>query len=1098
VAANVYYYYKIHALIWTTSDQDPLYGAPYNTGGAGGSWPHPSIKTEFKIPVPVGGFRVYVFDEQGKPLPYVGNGSERGRTWFYSGVPDWTNPNNRRISATPLAYGGAGPDADWGGCTHPPVYKALMWSQESPGGFLDQKIANAIFVTNKRIGFIRGFPTLNVTDSKTKGQKYVHLPYIQVRTSSTLLGFTAENSLFPTPSGPDFIVFPKCSSPNSNPITAFFKKTLEPYYGTSVYHQDLIRLNYAATPYGFDAVQPIYMATEPGNILINEGVLNPESVLKPDGSIDLALVVDPSTGLVPTEHVLPDITVIPPDPDTTVKPPITGVLPPPDIIVRPDVITPPTYIPRPPIRPIPDSDPRRYIYVISGMWVTPWRTPSNSNYGEYFTRPNFYEDPEFKWARDAYLARTGEKLGEQNVQLYAEGGDTFLAEQGTGNPVWTPYLRPDARLYGAFVRAKQYSGSGGYTDPAIRTDGYVLPDAYFQVAELGVPLSQLALGSSGVRSLGHHQGYEVASGYNPSISASIDEYITKKLSGRWDKFYGGAPISDYQEVGAPYPNTVASIGEPQYARKMVMGYAMGGVDAASLARWNKNRLSAISGFPVAFMRTKEGTLLMHVPIVREYIVSPRDDPTDIAGAISVGATWVPPAIGNTNPGEFSAGQPKFWGFNAPSRPAGGFTVNPFIDQLASQLDNGTPLLYTGKIYLDWDRDPYNMRIPRLVYAPSSPDELFTLEPDRPSIHGNPVQINSRSTFGSGARAHGAAAATASSSASAVAYWDDYRDYLAYLATGTAARVYAKSSAQVHATLRGSSGTLTVGTAGTASIGATITNEIEVSVGWRTDQTPMCATMVGNTWHAMGAATGAASPLVASQTLTTIVAGIQTDADQLYQPVVRSVARTIVRAYGNAQVAAHLDDTTGVVQSAAYASGAGYARITQRVRHYSYYEAPEVARSDGLRSLVLQCATSGLTTYTNMRFNSMVQTPDGKIYAAGAHGVYELGGDTDMGAPIDAHLVLGFTDFGSTARKRVDNVYIGYAGSAPLRAVLVTESAPIEYQVSIQPQEHPLTCRVKPAMGHSGRYWKLILKNTGGSSFKINAIDVSLAVSKRNV
>lgn len=133
------------------------------------------------------------------------------------------------------------------------------------------------------------------------------------------------------------------------------------------------------------------------------------------------------------------------------------------------------------------------------------------------------------------------------------------------------------------------------------------------------------------------------------------------------------------------------------------------------------------------------------------------------------------------------------------------------------------------------------------------------------------------------------------------------------------------------------------------------------------------------------------------------------------------------------------------------------------------------------------------------FNSAAQL--GKcIYMLSPSGLYELGGDSDDGKIIEAEVVTGQMDFGTIARKRVEQVDLGYVASGDLQAVVSCEgfdpSDPQTLEVREMQTAH--TSRVRVGKGMVGKYWKFELRNREGADFELFSIQSKVALSTRRM
>lgn len=143
--------------------------------------------------------------------------------------------------------------------------------------------------------------------------------------------------------------------------------------------------------------------------------------------------------------------------------------------------------------------------------------------------------------------------------------------------------------------------------------------------------------------------------------------------------------------------------------------------------------------------------------------------------------------------------------------------------------------------------------------------------------------------------------------------------------------------------------------------------------------------------------------------------------------------------------------------------------------------------------VLQTERVALSQYTNFPFNSFA-TFHGKVLGATDSGIFELTGDDDAGAKINAEARTGITDMNTSRIKRVDRVYIGYRAlrnhQALILRVLTNETQQRDYGVpaSINTMLHG--ARTRLGLGVESRYWQFGLLNRDGLDFTIDSIEVA--------
>ena len=153
-----------------------------------------------------------------------------------------------------------------------------------------------------------------------------------------------------------------------------------------------------------------------------------------------------------------------------------------------------------------------------------------------------------------------------------------------------------------------------------------------------------------------------------------------------------------------------------------------------------------------------------------------------------------------------------------------------------------------------------------------------------------------------------------------------------------------------------------------------------------------------------------------------------------------------------------------------------------------------------KAWVMNTETTAVGWYDNFSFESIVSWK-GRELAVGPDGIHELVGDTDNGVRIDSFVESGFTDFGATQTKRLDNMYFGYTsgGQIAVKAeVYESGHPPSTYLLEARDANAPRNSRVTPGKGLWGRYWRLTISNVDGADFEVHDASVDIAVSTRRI
>lgn len=173
---------------------------------------------------------------------------------------------------------------------------------------------------------------------------------------------------------------------------------------------------------------------------------------------------------------------------------------------------------------------------------------------------------------------------------------------------------------------------------------------------------------------------------------------------------------------------------------------------------------------------------------------------------------------------------------------------------------------------------------------------------------------------------------------------------------------------------------------------------------------------------------------------------------------------------------------------------------------SLVEILEAAINDGLvlnsgvsttRQAMLQyavnIATGALTTYQNFDFRGFVRLEDKRTFGWRPDGVYEIGGDTDDGARLNALLDFGATDFGTSFKKHVAAAFLGLGtdGCAYLR---LTGDKKCERVYRVIQRDD--ICRSNPDRGITAREWHTVLEIVDATTADIDSIEWVVEVTSR--
>lgn len=146
--------------------------------------------------------------------------------------------------------------------------------------------------------------------------------------------------------------------------------------------------------------------------------------------------------------------------------------------------------------------------------------------------------------------------------------------------------------------------------------------------------------------------------------------------------------------------------------------------------------------------------------------------------------------------------------------------------------------------------------------------------------------------------------------------------------------------------------------------------------------------------------------------------------------------------------------------------------------------------------VMNSENFGMSRYTALPVETLAVLA-GRVLALGPAGLYELAGDTDDGAPIDASITTGRTMLGDAHKKRIPDVFMtGTFGGATQLTVGVygTLKGSYTYTAATRDADSPRGTRFKLGKGLASTYWKFTIANKDGSDFNINTMTADVAPS----
>ncbi len=141
----------------------------------------------------------------------------------------------------------------------------------------------------------------------------------------------------------------------------------------------------------------------------------------------------------------------------------------------------------------------------------------------------------------------------------------------------------------------------------------------------------------------------------------------------------------------------------------------------------------------------------------------------------------------------------------------------------------------------------------------------------------------------------------------------------------------------------------------------------------------------------------------------------------------------------------------------------------------------------MNAIVMNTLSAAVTEYSNFDFQSITPT-----HAGGATGLFLLGGDTDLDAPIVGEIKTPVPLRESTLKKHVEMLYFSMKGAGAAEATVFGETQNWTYSF---PVRSPGQSRCQPGRGIRENYLGFGFRKPDGRAFTIDRIEVLMRESK---
>lgn len=151
-----------------------------------------------------------------------------------------------------------------------------------------------------------------------------------------------------------------------------------------------------------------------------------------------------------------------------------------------------------------------------------------------------------------------------------------------------------------------------------------------------------------------------------------------------------------------------------------------------------------------------------------------------------------------------------------------------------------------------------------------------------------------------------------------------------------------------------------------------------------------------------------------------------------------------------------------------------------------------------KAIVMHLFSHAVSEYKNYNFNSLAHF-NGVFLGANEQGLFPLGGDDDLGIPIQSLIRTGVMDFViKSIRNLPKEAWLAYRSAGEM-AFGVEEDEHNNYEAILDEQAIGIAeVRAKLGKGYKGRFYRFTFKNLSGSDFDLESIRVLGQPIKRKV
>lgn len=149
--------------------------------------------------------------------------------------------------------------------------------------------------------------------------------------------------------------------------------------------------------------------------------------------------------------------------------------------------------------------------------------------------------------------------------------------------------------------------------------------------------------------------------------------------------------------------------------------------------------------------------------------------------------------------------------------------------------------------------------------------------------------------------------------------------------------------------------------------------------------------------------------------------------------------------------------------------------------------------------VVNVRNRGITRFTNFPFTQFV-TAHGKTYGVGAGGLYELGGNTDAGEPIQWEFETGLSNLGRPGLKHIPYLYLDGIIDGEVEIALIDDRNRVFAYHYNTKQRGAVHLQHRRKLGNGIRTTNVAfrLRSTSGAYIELDAIEPEVTVTQRSI